>query len=373
MLAIAFWLASLAWLVGSTGCAMLQPRRRRFVESSFERAPVTAIVPTSTVDSSRSAEDRVETLSSLLQVDYPEFEILVCADRVDGSASVLDAVDALFGDKGVRTAAAPEAVSPNAKIDAMEIGLGLATNDLILFCDDDVSVDPQHLAHLVFQLRGSTRLVSAAAIGVRPANLWGHLECSFMNGQFARLHLAGDFMGFSGALGKTVLIHRAEVRRIGGLLPAGIDCCEDAALTRIIKKAGGSVVLSDLPVRQPIRQQSLPDVLRRHRRWLSCRRKYLPLLFIAEGLFCPAVTAVAAALVAADVAGRPVWGIAATLTLWCLVDCLFAASHRYLALASPLAWLIREAVFVPLWLSALFARTVVWYGRRVPVSARSAN
>jgi hypothetical protein len=34
---------------------------------------------------------------------------------------------------------------------------------------------------------------------------------------------------------------------------------------------------------------------------------------------------------------------------------------------TPLAWLLRESIFIPMWVSALFARTVRWHGRRVPV------
>jgi ceramide glucosyltransferase len=366
MFASTVWLLSFVWLVGSTVCALLQPRRRRQRPAAPPDEAITVVVPTSAVDSPRSSRDRNETLTALLKLTYPRYEIIVCVDRTSGSAEVRRVIEAVFGSGTVRTTVAEHEISPNAKIDAMQTGLQQASNDLILFCDDDVWVDRRHLEHLFWQLTGNTKLVSAAAIGVQPKNLWGHLECSFMNGQFARLHLAGDLIGFSGALGKTVLIRRSQVEKAGGLLPAGTDCCEDAALTLIIKRARGKVVLSDLPVHQPIRDQRLFDVLRRHRRWLSCRRKYLPFLFIAEGLFSPAVAATAGALAVGEFGRQPLLGLLATVALWCLADCLFAASHRYLAPLTPLAWLIREIVFIPLWLSALFARTVTWYGRRVP-------
>jgi cellulose synthase/poly-beta-1,6-N-acetylglucosamine synthase-like glycosyltransferase len=326
------------------------------------------IVPTSAVDSPRSAHERAETLSSLLGVDYPHFDILVCVDRTLGSQTIKRGIEDRFGTARVGTIVAEQENSPNAKIDAMQTGLRHAKTDVILFCDDDVSVDPRHFERLIGQLTGATRLVSAAAIGALPKNLWGHLECSFMNGQFARLHLAGDCLGFSGALGKTMLVRRGQIEEANILLSAGADCCEDAALTRSIKRMRGRVVLSDTPVRQPIGDQKLSDVLRRHRRWLSCRRKYLPLVFAAEGLFSAPIAAGAGGFAAGQILGQPGWGVAGTLALWCLADCLFAASHRYLAPATPLAWLIRELVFIPLWLSALFARTVNWYGRRVPVS-----
>jgi ceramide glucosyltransferase len=368
VLALVVWSLSLVWLTGTIACALLQPRRRRVGEATRSGEPLTVIVPTSAVDSLRSSHERAETVSSLLGVDYPHFEILVCVDRTLGSESVRRGIEARFGMTRVGTIVAEQENSPNAKIDAMQTGLRHAKTDVILFCDDDVSVDPKHFDRLIGHLTGVTRLVSAAAIGTGPKNLWGHLECSFMNGQFARLHLAGDCIGFSGALGKTMLVRRTQIEQADILSSAGADCCEDAALTRSIKKMGGRVVLSDTPVRQPIEEQKLADVLRRHRRWLSCRRKYLPLVFAAEGAFSAPVAAAAGGFIAEQVLGQPAWGVVGTLALWCLADCLFAASHRYLAPATPLAWLIRELVFIPVWLSALFARTVNWYGRRVPVS-----
>jgi len=366
--ALVIWSLSLAWLGGTTVCALLQPLRRRIGNSGFDRQPITVVVPTCAVNSPRSVQERRRTLASLLDVIYPDYEIVVCIDRANRSESVLNDVEALFGTRGVRTTIAEQEVSPNPKIDAMQTGLRQARNELILFCDDDVSVNRMHLDHLMFHLKGTIQLVSAAAFGVGAKNLWGHLECSFMNGQFARLHLAGDCIGFSGALGKTVLIRRAELESAGGLLPAGADCCEDAALTRIIKKAGGHVVLSDLPVRQPIGELRLLDVLRRHRRWLSCRRKYVPLLFVAEGLFSAVVAAIAGSVAAEEYSVGWLQGGVGTLAFWCLVDTLFATRHGYVAWATPLAWFIRELAFIPLWFSALFARTVTWYGRPVPVS-----
>jgi ceramide glucosyltransferase len=307
-------------------------------------------------------------LASLLEVKYPNLEIIVSVDRVSEGELVRRDVDRLFGAKGIRAIAADDAKSANAKIDAMEAGLGQAANEIVLFCDDDVLVDPRHLHHLVYHLELNVQLVSAAAVGIDATNLWGHLECSFMNGQFARLHLAGDYLGFSGALGKTVLVRRPELARAGGLLPASADCCEDAALTRLIKNTRGQVALSALPVVQPIGSQKLIDVLRRHRRWLSCRRKYLPLVFVAEALFSSVIAVVIGTLAADYLLGVPLFGGVGTVVIWCATDAFLAARLGYLASVTPLVWLLRELTFGPLWLSALFARTVTWYGRRVPVS-----
>src|SRR4029079_11669224 len=75
------WTASLGWLVGTTGFALLQPLKRRSPRHAPQLPAVSIIVPTSIVDDARSAADRRAALASLLALDYPSYEVLVCIDR----------------------------------------------------------------------------------------------------------------------------------------------------------------------------------------------------------------------------------------------------------------------------------------------------
>ncbi len=327
------WCASFAWLIGTVCCALLQPTKRRLRASLANEEAVSIVVPTSAVDNDRTADDRTNALKSLLALKYPNYEIVVCVDRGKEGRGLRDMLERSFAGSAIRIVAA------------------------------------ERERHLVGHLRGDIGLVSAAAFGIQPQNFWGHLECAFMNGQFARLHLAGDFVGYSGALGKTIMVRRGDLERAGGLLPTGVDCCEDAALTQNVKTSGARVVLSDQPVLQPILEQRFIDVWRRHRRWLSCRRKYLPVVFACEALFSMPVAALSGAIVANGLNLAPELGAVATAIVLCLIDSTFVlASGWHFGLQTPLAYVIRELVFLPLWVSALFARTVTWYGRRVPVA-----
>jgi ceramide glucosyltransferase len=310
----------------------------------------------------RANADRAEAIASLLALDYSDIEILVSIDSPDATPDLVEGLRDRYRGR-VTVLLVPEKQGPNGKIDAMEAAENSASNELLLFSDDDAVVPPDHVDRLVEQLRGDTVLVSAAAIGVRPKNLWGYLEVAFMNGQFARLHLAGDFLGFSGALGKTMLVRKLDLARVGGLRAAGSDCCEDAALTRNVKAAGLKVALSAKPVQQPILDQEFSEVWRRHVRWLGCRRKYLPPVFA-----CEALLSAPAAVIAAGAAAS--WTSAmATVVLWCIADLAFAKAAGWpIGWRSPIAWLVREAIFLPMWLCALAIRTVTWHGRRVPLS-----
>lgn len=52
--------------------------------------------------------------------------------------------------------------------------------------------------------------------------------------------------------------------------------------------------------------------------------------------------------------------------IWCAIDSLLVLLTRWhWRPLPPLAWRLREVLFLPLWASLLFARTVIWCGRSV--------
>ena len=276
---------------------------------------------------------------------------------------------ALFGSKGVRVLACLHSVTPNAKIDAMATGIAAARHEVVLFSDDDIRVDQGHLSSLMAQMHRQVGIVSAAAVGTEPDNFWGELEIAFMNGQFARLHLAGDFLGCSGALGKAMMMRRSELAGAGGLYRSGGDCCEDAALTRNFATRNLVTVLSELPVVQPVRTRRLLDVASRHMRWLSCRRRYVPKVFVCEALFSTPVASVAGAFVFNALLESPVSGAVITAALWATIkSTFFLLKGWHWSLKTPAAWMARELLLLPLWVWATFARLVDWHGRLVPVT-----
>lgn len=362
------WASSLLWLTGTVAAALMQPQRRRTESPGGVAAPVSIVVPTSSRETARTVRERDNAVASLLALSHPQYEIIVCVDRGSSDSPLVARLTRSYAHGLVTVVPASEQHSANAKVDAMITGLSLVHHDVVLFSDDDIELDGEHLARLLAQLGDGVGLVSAAAIGTEPTNFWGELELAFMNGQFARLHLAGDFLGISGALGKTMMIRRRDLPRIGGLLPVGVDCCEDAALARNVKNGGLRVALSDRPVRQPVHDQRFPDVWRRHCRWLSCRKKYLPVVFVGEAIASAAVASLAGGVVAAGLGLGAATGVLVTLVLWAAVDsCLSLFNRWHWRPSSVLAWLVREIIFLPMWIAALFARTVSWHGRRVPV------
>jgi ceramide glucosyltransferase len=369
--ALALWTIAFGWQVFTMVFAVLQPAKRRRTSLPSARKPVSIIVPTCAEDSSLRAQDRAAAIASLLALELPASEIILCVDRGGDRSPLATRLREQYGRvPSVRVIAADAQSSANPKIDAMAAGSAAAHNRILLFSDDNILVDPSHVSNLLAQLNGDVGLVSAAAIGVKAENFGGELELAFMNGQFARLHLAGDFLGFSGVLGKTIMVRQSDLARLGGLYPLGGDCCEDAALTRIFISGGLQAALSEYPVYRPVRRQKVVDVVRRHLRWMTCRRRHLPILFLCEAIFSTPVACLSGAFLLDDLVHAPVAGVLLTAGLWCTLESLLHAFKGWdWSVRTPFAWLAREALFLPLWGWAFFARSVNWYGRRVPVVA----
>ena len=353
--ALIFWGLSLSWLLTTAVCAILQPYIRRPAAALV--VPISIVVPTRGARPGGGAVEELVAMRALPALAYPVFEIILSVDRGQPGDGL--ALQTAYPSARVEVATIQSGGNP--KVDALASGAEQARHDCLVFFDDDILVEGDCLQRLLAPLQAGAGLVSAAAIGTDPGNFWGEVDIAFMNGQFARLHLAGDVLGLNGALGKAIMVRRADLERVGGWRRTGGDCCEDAGLTRNIRAVGLEVALSDQPVRQPIGLQEFTGVWRRHRRWLSCRRRYLPAVFAGEAAFCTPLTSVAGGIVASELAHPAALGMLATALIWCLADCLLAGIKGWpVRWLSPWAWLVREILFLPLWLSALWANTDVW-------------
>jgi glycosyltransferase involved in cell wall biosynthesis len=100
------------------------------------------------------------TLAALLALEYDRsrYEVIVVDDGADEmTAEVVDGFD------GCGVSVALERQRQRGAASARNRGVGLASGDLVLFCDDDMVVEPSHLKmHLAPRRRHGDVLVSAA-------------------------------------------------------------------------------------------------------------------------------------------------------------------------------------------------------------------
>ena len=132
---------------------------------------------------------------------------------------------------------------------------------------------PRDLIQSMFEnWRSDTGLVCSPPVGCLPEGIAAEIECAFLNTYQARWQYAADSIGLGYAQGKTMLWHRPDLERAGGLRALASEPAEDAAATKVVRAQGLRVRLVDGPFGQPLGVRTLKEVWRRQVRWARLRR-----------------------------------------------------------------------------------------------------
>jgi ceramide glucosyltransferase len=229
--------------------------------------------------------------------------------------------------------------------------------------DSNVLMPRDYLQRLLAGWRADTGLLCAPPIGCMPDGFWGEVECAFLNTYQARWQYAADTVGLGFAQGKTMLWRRTDLERAGGIRALGAEIAEDAAATKVVRRAGKRVRLVDRAFGQPLGVRSAAQIWSRQVRWAKLRRATFPVFFLPEvlsGSCAPLLAAVYAAEVL-DVSGV---GVAAALgAVWYGCEAILARTAGWhLTTLSPLAWITRDAMLPALWVQAWLGNSFSWRG-----------
>jgi ceramide glucosyltransferase len=195
--------------------------------------------------------------------------------------------------------------------------------------------------------------------------LWAELECAFLNTYQARWQYVADSLGFGFAQGKTMFWCRDVLDRAGGIRALGGEIAEDAAATKVMRKAGLRVRLVDAPFRQPLGYRSAAEVWRRQVRWARMRRATFKAYFIPEILTGSLLPIGAAAAAAAAAEASVVGAVTALALVWYAGEAALArAAGWHLTWRSPFLWLLRDLLLPLLWVNGWFDR-FEWRGHRM--------
>jgi len=368
--AACLWSVAVLVLVMSTIAALLFPRLPWQGPGREPLRPVTAIVPIK-----YSYESFAEDQASLFAQDYPQLEILVTAAEMQSEA--LDAVRAVrqgFPDvnahivqSGVHHAASP-------KLNNLWPAIGSAQHDLILTKDCNIRLAPGDLENLVHHHGPGVGLVSTISVTTDPQSFGAWIETSIMNSYHARMLMLVSALGLGVGCGKIMLFSREALERAGGLQSLAWAVGEDEAMQQAFAGIGLRTVLSDRFSRQILGKRSLSTVWRRQLRWTLIWRLQTRGVFWGAFLVSALSASIAAAL-AAPLAGLAPWAaMAATLSLWFVVESLLCVIKGWpLSFWSLPAFLAREILGLAVHVRALTTRTIAWGGSHVRVNARSAQ
>lgn len=374
------WLAPL--LAGATGlaCTTLAQllAHRKLLKRQAPRAagaelpPITVLKPLKGLD-----EGLYENLASIARQDYPAFEIVFGVDDPgDPALAVAIQVRRDFPHVPMRIVARPGRGALNPKIANLLNMVEVAHHDCVLISDSNVWVDEDYLRAIASELaQPGIGLVSNVIIG-RGEETFGALLENLQLDSFVIAGVCfGDALGHPIVVGKSMLLRRSELERLGGLRAMSDVMAEDYVLGQRYHEAGLGVVLSAHPVYTQNRAWDVSRFVARHVRWAQLRRwgglgtffaellMYpVPWLMLALGMLALAHAGEPLSRDARALAGYALGGIA-----WkALADAaLFWHVRRERPPSAALALVpLRDCLLLALWCVALVRRTVVWRGNR---------
>jgi ceramide glucosyltransferase len=318
-----------------------------------------------------------ETLASGFALDYPHYEIVFCvASAQDPVVPMVKRLMAAHPGVPARLLVGSEKISDNPKLNNVYKGWRAAAHAWIVLADSNVFMPPDYIQRLVSAWRPDTGLVCSPPVGCRPDGLWAEVECAFLNTYQARFQYTADTIGLGFAQGKSMLWRRSILEDAGGIRALASELAEDAAATKIVRRADLRVRLVDAPFEQPLGYRSPAEVWRRQVRWARLRRTSFKAYFMPEilagGAWPLAAAAFAAAQSDSDLSLAVVPALAA---VWYGSEAILAwAAGWHLSARSPLAWLLRDLLLPAIWFNGWLGSAFVWRGNQMrPVESFSSK
>jgi ceramide glucosyltransferase len=316
-----------------------------------------------------------ETLESTFHLSYPGFEIILCAARADDPAvATARELIAQYPTIDARLLIGDQRIGQNPKLNNCMKGWEAARYDLIVFIDCNVLLPCDYLWQMMAGWGPDTGLVSSPPIGAAPANLWADIECAFLNTYQGRWQLFANEINFGFAHGKNLMLRKSMLAHVGGIYALASEPAEDAAATKLIRRAGLRVTLNRSPFGQPLGHRTARQVWDRQVRWARLRRASFPITFLPElfsGSFLPLCASGAAAMLAGLDA---ISVVAAHALLWFGSE--IALAHRAgwpLSHTTLVSMVMRDVAIPVLWLAAIASNVFEWHGHRMKTNPQLAH
>lgn len=362
-------LAGLALVLFFVGIAATWRHTRR--RPPLGDIPDDALPPVSLLKPLKGLEDELEeNLESFFVQDYPApFEIVFATTESDDPAlPIARRVAARHPSIPVRFVLSDDGFGLNPKVANLAGALAAVRYDLVHQSDANVRVEPEYLRTIVREMLATdASILTSVVIGVGERTVGAALENLQLSAYIApAMCLALEAANITCVCGKSMLLRKSELEaEFGGLASVRDVLCEDFVLGERYKRAGKVVILSPTTVRNVNADCGAERFFARHSRWLKMRiTLHLP-GFLADLLSNPiGLSAIAVVVGGFDLAVvTAALGVTVTKTLADQLAMSLTRERfplRYLWLSA-----LKDLSLVPLWIFAIFSRTVVWRGRKL--------
>lgn len=364
----ALGLSIFALTVFAMGVAALAYHVRR-------RAPgaVKALPPVSILKPLKGVEEGLEAnLESFFVQRYPgRFEIVFAATEDDDPAlAVARRLAARHPAIPVRFARSDEGFGLNPKVSNLRGAMRAAEHDLVLQSDANVIAQPDYLARVVEELEGQGgHLLSSLVVGVGERSAGACFENLQLGAMIVpSCCFALHYFGVPCVIGKSMLLRRSDVAKVGGLEAVRDVLAEDYLLGRMFQAAGMKVILSSTVAQNVNQDVSVDRFMSRHARWLKMRSLLHVPAFIADALANPTPWALLAIGLAAWSATPWIAAAALGVVLGKVgLDALALRLSRGSAMG-PRAILLgplKDLLLFSVWPYAAISRSIEWRGTKL--------
>ncbi|MDB5557398.1 MAG: ceramide glucosyltransferase [Enterovirga sp.] len=316
-----------------------------------------------------------KTLRSGFELDYPDYELIFCVARgTDPIIPLVERLMAAYPQVPSQLIIGDEQISENPKLNNCVRGWNEARHNWVILADSNVLMPRDYVQRLKASWREDTGLVCSTPAGSHPEGFWAEVECAFLNSLQARWQYAGEALGFGFAQGKSMLWRKDILDARGGIRALAAEIAEDAAATKLVRKAGLRVHLVDAPFQQPLGPRKAAEVWYRQLRWARLRRVTFPLFFAPE-ICTGALVPMAAGALWAWGYGYSVPAVVLLVALaWYGPEFVLARLKGWpLTPRSLLTFLARDLMILPIWTYAWVAVRIEWRGNAMSVRTKAAE
>jgi ceramide glucosyltransferase len=339
--------------------------------------PVSILKPLKGLD-----DNLFDNLSSFCTQNYPEYEILFSLqDHNDLAYKVAKKVRDKYPDCNISIVVEKCSVGFNPKVNNLIPAYRVSRHPYILISDSNIMVDKSYLQKIMQYTKDpSIGLVSNMIYGVGGRTIGAIFENLHLNSFIiGSVSFLDKFLGMPCVIGKSMLMKKEDLEKLGGLTAFKDVLAEDFIIGREMHRFGKKVALSNHLISNVNEYWDVKRFLNRHTRWGKLRWKIGGYKYFSELLGNPVFIATLPVLfMGPSITTLSLTGLISLIKV--LGDALIgkaiesSATGNDMQNRSPFTYIlgpIKDVIIGIIWFVPILNSTVVWRGNRYRIGKDS--